>query len=228
MIGCGVDNVLHYLYHLRRLWMLGSTSSPKFRSSQPWQAARGKKNIDFESFAKQWNCSADGKTRYYVTTDVLNSYSKTWDKISNIRASQDLITAKIDLVRQTGELFSELPFPESLKGNPTFTYPQRGVLSLDGDQDIPQSISVGLAISHPRIDPTPARGIVRSAPVIIHPRPSQSAANSQYEGSTSHDVQIDEPRSVDHSLPLDEDPSLVARFLFMFYSHQQWANFQVQ
>ncbi|KAJ7825530.1 hypothetical protein B0H13DRAFT_1918616 [Mycena leptocephala] len=37
------------------------------------------------------------KPRQYVTGDVLSTYSKTWEKISNIRASQDLIAAKIDL-----------------------------------------------------------------------------------------------------------------------------------
>ncbi|KAJ7719728.1 hypothetical protein B0H16DRAFT_1794348 [Mycena metata] len=117
-------------------------------------SAAGRKKIDFEAFAREWNGSADGKTRYYVTADVLSSYSKTWEKISNIRASQDLITAKVDLVRQTGELFSAstLPFPDSLKGNPTVAYPRRGVADVSNGRDIPQSISVGLAMSHPRID----------------------------------------------------------------------------
>jgi hypothetical protein len=130
-----------------------SIFSPRFESLQLLQAVPVKKRIDFDAFAREWNGSADGKTRQYVTGDVLSTYSKTWEKISNIRASQDLIAAKIDLVRQTGQLFSAstLSFPSSLKGNPTIIQPQYGVIALDNDQEMLDSISVGLANSHPRI-----------------------------------------------------------------------------
>ncbi|KAJ6631371.1 hypothetical protein B0H10DRAFT_1938265 [Mycena sp. CBHHK59/15] len=128
-------------------------------------SSTGKKRIDFEAFAREWNGSADGKTRQYVTGDVLSTYSKTWEKISNIRASQDLIVAKIDLVRQTGQLFSAdtLSFPPSLKGNPTVIQPQRGVITLDNDQEMPDSISVGLANSHPQI----SRNLWYGLPILI-------------------------------------------------------------
>ena len=37
----------------------------------------GKSKIDFDAFAREWNRSADGKVRYYVTADVLCSYTKS-------------------------------------------------------------------------------------------------------------------------------------------------------
>jgi len=54
--------------------------------------------IDYEKFACEWNSSADGKDRFYVTTEVLTAYAKTWEKNSNIRASQDLISNQLDMV----------------------------------------------------------------------------------------------------------------------------------
>ncbi|KAJ7482500.1 hypothetical protein FB451DRAFT_1170367 [Mycena latifolia] len=177
-------------------------------------SSTGGKKVDFESFAKEWNHSADGKTRYHVTADVLSSYSKTWDKISNIRASQDLIAAKIDLVRQTGELFSapSLPFPESLKGDPTITHPRQGVRSLGNDQEIPQSISVGLAISHPRIESTQMWSSSQSSTIASRPFQGPPAGGNSHhqcrsEPSKSCDVQIDFS-SVDESLtPITREPN---------------------
>ncbi|KAJ7088237.1 hypothetical protein C8R43DRAFT_1142287 [Mycena crocata] len=186
----------------------------------------GKKKVDFEQFAKKWNRTADGKARYYVTTEVLRTYSKTWEKISNIRASQDLIAAKMDLARQTGELFSAstLPFPESLKGNPTFEYPQHGVLTMEDDlSNIPESISVGLAISHPRIHPiqvvsqksvasaaTPNTAQPRAAPSVqtdtassSHPIDSNPGTSSLNDGQ--HGSRFEENLSMEPSLPPDMD-----------------------
>ncbi|KAF8133169.1 hypothetical protein K438DRAFT_1787686 [Mycena galopus ATCC 62051] len=121
----------------------------------------GKKKIDFEAFAREWNSSADGKTRYYVTGDVLTT----------------------------------LPFPESLKGNATVAQLHHGLFALGDseDQEMPESISVDLAISHPRI--------VRDQPPNTSPRPTQSTlaaktANSVPQGppntdrSTSCDPEI--------------------------------------
>ncbi|KAJ6626312.1 hypothetical protein B0H10DRAFT_2211200 [Mycena sp. CBHHK59/15] len=61
-------------------------------------SANSKRKINFVRFAKAWNGTADGKTRFYVTADVLAAYSKSWDKTNNSRASQELIEAKMDLM----------------------------------------------------------------------------------------------------------------------------------
>jgi len=75
-----------------------------------------KSKVDFEAFAREWNQMADGKDRFYVSTEVLAAYAKTWEKTSNIRASQELVSEQLDHVRQTANIFvaSQLPFPSYL------------------------------------------------------------------------------------------------------------------
>jgi len=51
----------------------------------------GKQKINFETFAQEWNQTADGKERFYVTVEVLSNYAKSWEKVTNIRASEELI-----------------------------------------------------------------------------------------------------------------------------------------
>jgi hypothetical protein len=192
-------------------------------------SSSGRKKIDFESFARDWNGSADGKTRYYVTADVLSTYAKTWEKISNIRASQDLISAKIDLVRQTGELFSAstLPFPESLKGNPLVVQPQRGVVAFDDNQEIPDSISVGLAISHPRItsdkNKTAVRPAVQGTLEAIRSDSHWRVSSTTPGGATtSRDLQIHngESEPPHEAGTYGEDPATsITRLLCYFSQH---------
>src|SRR5262245_60247171 len=54
-----------------------------------------KRNINYEAFAQEWNRTADGVNRFYVTTEVLKAYAKIWEKINNIRASKELISDKL-------------------------------------------------------------------------------------------------------------------------------------
>jgi hypothetical protein len=70
----------------------------KIREFSRLASSSGKKSIDYEKFAQEWNGSADGKARFYITTEVLSAYAKTWEKTSNIRASKELISDKIDLI----------------------------------------------------------------------------------------------------------------------------------
>jgi hypothetical protein len=121
-------------------------------------STKGNRKINYVDFAKAWNQTADGKTRCYVTSDVLAAYAKTWDKTNNARASQELIEANF-LVTQTRELFQAhtAPFPDSLIGFASSSHPQRGVIDFTDSDDhaLPSSITVDLAISHPRIMPNP-------------------------------------------------------------------------
>ncbi|KAG6888414.1 hypothetical protein C0992_008530 [Termitomyces sp. T32_za158] len=71
-------------------------------------SADGKKHIDWEAFACQWNQTADGKDRVYITAEVLAAYGKTWDKANNIRASQELISGELDDIQRTKEVLQPL------------------------------------------------------------------------------------------------------------------------
>jgi hypothetical protein len=53
--------------------------------------ADGKSKVDYKTFAQDWNQSANGQDHFYVTTEVLASYAKTWEKVTNICASQEMI-----------------------------------------------------------------------------------------------------------------------------------------
>ena len=110
-------------------------------------SAEGRGKINYEAFAHEWNQSADGKNRFYVTTEVLASYAKTWEKANNIRASEELVADKMDLVSKTRNIFAapHLPFPEYLTDNPVSIQPSKGVI--DFDDPVPYSLSTGLPTS---------------------------------------------------------------------------------
>ena len=71
----------------------------------------GKSKINFEAFAQEWNQSANGEHRFYVTTEVLSAYSKTWEKSTNIQASQELISDQLEVARQTANVFAAEAHP---------------------------------------------------------------------------------------------------------------------
>lgn len=116
----------------------------------------GKKNIDYVKFAQDWNQSADGKLRFYITPEVLAAYMKTWEKNTNIRASQDLISDALESISQTSRIFSaeHLPFPGFLTALPQSSQLTQGVLENTMESaTLPASISTDLALSHPEIVP---------------------------------------------------------------------------
>ncbi|KAJ7891979.1 hypothetical protein B0H13DRAFT_2340380 [Mycena leptocephala] len=43
-------------------------------------SANGRRKINYIDFAREWNRTADGTDRYYVTADVLSAYAKAWTK----------------------------------------------------------------------------------------------------------------------------------------------------
>ncbi|KAJ7466068.1 hypothetical protein FB451DRAFT_1369813 [Mycena latifolia] len=159
-------------------------------------SASGKRRINYNDFAREWNRSADGKDRYYVTPDVLSAYAKSWDKTNNARASQELIAAKMDLVRQTGELFRapSAPFPTSLIGDASVAHPRHGVIDLmatDSDgPSVPSSIDADVAISRPRItvqNPDQLLDKRRSTHSLTQPQTSAPALGS---ASSSHHSEL--------------------------------------
>ena len=111
----------------------------------------GKKGIDYESFAQEWNQSADGKAHFYITTEVLAAYAKTWEKTNNVQASKELISGKMVSIYRSREIFAapQTPFLAFLTGSSNSVHPRFGVVELDQTRSIPPSLSVELAISRP-------------------------------------------------------------------------------
>jgi hypothetical protein len=111
--------------------------------------ANGKSRLDYTAFAQDWNQSADGKDHFYITTEVLASYAKTWEKIANICASQEMIQDKIDLVEQSHQIVaaSGHQFPTFLTGNASAIQPLQGLIEMDSEQPIPASVLVDLPVS---------------------------------------------------------------------------------
>ena len=68
--------------------------------------AQGKGKLDYKAFTHEWNQSADGKDQFYITSEVLATYAKVWDKVNNIHASQEMIKDKINLVPQSHDIFA--------------------------------------------------------------------------------------------------------------------------
>jgi hypothetical protein len=138
----------------------------KIRHFATLASENGHGKINYEAFAQEWNQSADGQTRFYVTTEVLSAYAKSWEKASNIRASQELIKGKMDGIQQTANSFAAplQLFPAFLTSTPTSVHPRQGAIDLldDPTTSIPPSILTELAISLPPIEvphsiPLPAR-----------------------------------------------------------------------
>ena len=118
-------------------------------------AQSGQPRLNFELFAKAWNNTADGKTRFYITTEVLSAYSKAWEKASNTKASKELIRDQIATTARTQAVFAapSLPLPPNLTGAAKSIQPSTGLVEIDpysnNNSDIPSSLSVTLAASAP-------------------------------------------------------------------------------
>ncbi|KAF8190775.1 hypothetical protein BJ912DRAFT_1058509 [Pholiota molesta] len=163
----------------------------------------GKKAIDYSAFAQEWNRSADGKSRCYITPEVLAAYTKTWEKNTNIKASQDLIADALDSASKTSQVFAatHLPFPDFLTALPASIHPLEGVLESNSDSftDLPSSISTNLAVSHSKIvPPTPI-----PAPSAI----SESNSLVSFFGGTQP-TRIEGPSAFDGMLQISAPPSL--------------------
>jgi hypothetical protein len=118
----------------------------KVREYAALASSEGKRKVDYEAFAREWNKSADGKDRFYITTELLAAYSKSWEKNSNIRASQEMM---LHMVSRSAQVFSAptKPFPSYLTASPHSTQPSRGVLEVRDAPDLPSSISTDLAVT---------------------------------------------------------------------------------
>ena len=120
----------------------------------------GKREIDYETFSREWNQSADGKTCFYITTEVLlSAYAKTWEKTNNVQASKELISDKMESICQSHEVFAvpQTAFPTFLTGSSNSVHPHHGVAELNQMESIPPSLSTELAISHPSIQLPPKK-----------------------------------------------------------------------
>ena len=108
----------------------------------------GKQKINFETFAQEWNQSADGKERFYITVEVLSNYAKSWEKATNIRASEELIADQLSKIRMSHQIFAapNTTFPAYLTSNATQIHPSQGVVEYLDPKSTP-SLSTGLPLS---------------------------------------------------------------------------------
>lgn len=104
-----------------------------------------KRKVNFEAFAQEWNRTADGKERFYVTFEVLSAYAKSWEKANNVRASQELMSGQLQEVKKTAEIFlaDGKPFPCYLTTNSSQIQPSRGVIAIENSA-VPSSLSTEL------------------------------------------------------------------------------------
>jgi hypothetical protein len=167
----------------------------KIREYAASATADGKSTLDYTAFAQDWNQSANGKDRFYVTTEVLASYAKTWEKIANICASREMIQDKINLVEQSRQIVaaSGQQFPTFLTGNASATQPLQGLIDMDPEQPIPASVSVDLPVSR--------------APTMQFPEPPL------YPPSPPIDSELPEVLQNDPNIA---QPSQQKLFVFMF------------
>jgi hypothetical protein len=147
-----------------------------------------KRKVNFKAFTKEWNCTADGKERFYVTVEVLSAYAKSWEKLSNIRASQELIVDQMQSVAMSKKIFlaEEQPFPAFITSDPVQMQPSRGVLDLQ-DCTIPSSLSVSLASSRP-LPPSPSPNPTSQIEMIDNDQ--HSLSDLDLTSNSKHDVNM--------------------------------------
>jgi hypothetical protein len=127
----------------------------KIREFSEVATTETKKKVNFEAFAQEWNRTADGKERFYVTFEVLSAYAKSWEKANNVRASQELMSGQLQEVKKTAEIFlaNGKPFPLYLTTNSTQIQPSRGVIAIE-ESAVPSSLSTEHSNSYPAPHPT--------------------------------------------------------------------------
>jgi len=114
-------------------------------------SSNGKQKVDFETFTCQWNITADGKECFYVSVEVLSSYAKSWEKVINNCASEELISEQLHQVCLSGKVFAapDAPFPSYLMGTV-----QSLLVMSRGNPWVQQAIPIPL----PPKTPTPHQG----------------------------------------------------------------------
>ncbi|PPQ83785.1 hypothetical protein CVT24_007139, partial [Panaeolus cyanescens] len=165
-----------------------------------------KTTINYEEFAKEWNRTADGVERFYVTEEVLISYSKSWEKANNIRASEDLITSSLDSLAVSAEIFGapSLSLPQFLTAAPIPVQPLQGVVEFEPCMDsansqihVPASLSIHPPMSTTLYSQHSAQSISNtiSTPtpnplVTPPPHPQTSPSNPIQHDSVTNDSQV--------------------------------------
>ncbi|TEB22231.1 hypothetical protein FA13DRAFT_1819084 [Coprinellus micaceus] len=114
-------------------------------------SANRRTKVDFVTFSQEWNRTADGEQRVYITPEVLSAYGKSWEKANNIRASEDLIYAELESLKTSKRIFAagDQPFPPHLTTQPTQHEPLQGVRDIVDGPVIPDALSIAIPISHP-------------------------------------------------------------------------------
>lgn len=129
----------------------------------------GKTHVDYVAFAQEWNRTADGQTRFYITPDMLLAYAKYWEKVCNMRASEELMNNALSTTKVSAEIFAaeNQPFPAWLTATPSEHLPLDGLIPMDIDDTLGSANNPG-----------PPRATHTSpAPLDLHPPPAASATS---------------------------------------------------
>lgn len=151
----------------------------------------GKGKIDYVAFSQEWNRTADGETRFYVTPEILKTYAAYWEKICNIRASQELMNQALASTASSARIFAaeDQPFPSFLVAAPSEPKPTSGLLEFN-DFDMERSES-----PLPEIQEPPQDLDERAASPMITDEPTQfESFPHTMPNSRSHD-QLTVPNS---------------------------------
>ncbi|KAJ7571933.1 hypothetical protein C8J56DRAFT_907139 [Mycena floridula] len=123
-------------------------SEQKLHETEVRASEEGKRGIDLQAFAKHWNESANGKDQFCATTEVLAIYAKSWEKSSNVHASEELIVPQLNtIIQEARRAFSapNQPFPY-MTDHPINLQPSHGVLDLF-ESNVPPESSISMDIS---------------------------------------------------------------------------------
>lgn len=122
----------------------------------------GRSDIDKLAFVRDWNESADGIDRFYITVEIMEVTSKSWEKVNNIHASQELVANHLHVLDETRRVFKNgITFPGEIAQTDPLHLPtptQGRLEDLPTPGPLPASISSQLSVSRP-----PAVAVVAKA-----------------------------------------------------------------
>lgn len=167
----------------------------KISSFTDTAAATGKKKIDFLAFCQEWNQTADGQTRFYITPELLALYAKSWEKISNIRATEELMREQLDSTKASARIFAaeDRPLPDYLTTTPFQLTPRQGLLPRVHEEVQCRSGPM------PNTNPAPPQTLPvhqttpsrDSSPVLPTPQPMSPMAIDEASTNSDHSPPVD-------------------------------------
>ncbi|KAK4699673.1 hypothetical protein P7C70_g6585, partial [Phenoliferia sp. Uapishka_3] len=139
---------------------------PKYLTGK---SSTGKSTFKLEEFARNWNSSAEGIQRVYITPELLSSYGKIWDRVNNRKATEELVKDGIEELNASSAIIQapNKPFPAFIVGARTITLDPTAAVLPHLDSPIPLSLSNTLSVSSSR--PLGAPPAIRAPRIQVNP-----------------------------------------------------------